>query len=101
MSSIHPPNQWIISRQWDLVFFIGTPLISLAVLLFASNYFSSADIALFVLAFFAVGHHLPGLMRAYGERELFVRYKARFIVCLLYTSPSPRDDPLSRMPSSA
>ena len=70
MSSIHPPNQWIISRQWDLVFFIGTPLISLAVLLFASNYFSSADIALFVLAFFAVGHHLPGLMRAYGEREL-------------------------------
>ena len=72
MSSIHPPNQWIISRQWDSVFFIGTPLISLAVLLFASNYFSSADIALFVLAFFAVGHHLPGLMRAYG--------------CLLYTS---------------
>ena len=80
MSSIHPSNQWIISRQWDSVFFIGTPLISLAVLLFASNYFSSADIALFVLAFFAVGHHLPGLMRAYGERELFARYKARFIV---------------------
>ena len=24
-----------------------------------------------------------------------------FQVCLLYTSPSPRDDPLSRMPSSA
>ena len=24
-----------------------------------------------------------------------------FKVCLLYTSPSPRDDPLSRMPSSA
>ena len=80
MSSINPPNQWIISRLWDSVFFIGTPLISLAVLLFASNYFSSADIALFVLAFFAVGHHLPGLMRAYGERELFSRYKARFIV---------------------
>ena len=24
-----------------------------------------------------------------------------YIFCLLYTSPSPRDDPLSRMPSSA
>ena len=24
-----------------------------------------------------------------------------FLGCLLYTSPSPRDDPLSRMPSSA
>ena len=26
---------------------------------------------------------------------------ALFTFCLLYTSPSPRDDPLSRMPSSA
>ena len=25
----------------------------------------------------------------------------KLIDCLLYTSPSPRDDPLSRMPSSA
>ncbi len=75
-----PTNSWIISRQWDFLFFIGTPVLSLIALLFASNYFSSADIALFVLAFFAVGHHLPGLMRAYGEKELFARYKARFIV---------------------
>ena len=77
------PQGWIISRQWDFLFFIGTPLLSLAVLLLAANYFTSADIALFVLAFFAVGHHLPGLMRAYGERELFGRYKARFIVAPL------------------
>ena len=27
--------------------------------------------------------------------------KAHANACLLYTSPSPRDDPLSRMPSSA
>ncbi|MFT5090741.1 MAG: tetratricopeptide (TPR) repeat protein [Candidatus Latescibacterota bacterium] len=74
------PNSWIISRHWDFLFFIGTPVLSLAALLFASNYFTSADIALFVLAFFAVGHHLPGLMRAYGEKELFTQYKARFIV---------------------
>lgn len=80
MSSVAPPQGWIISRQWDFLFFIGTPVLSLAALLLASNYFSSADIALFVLAFFAVGHHLPGLMRAYGEKELFSRYKARFIV---------------------
>lgn len=80
MTGMTSPNPWIISRQWDALFFIGTPLISLAVLLFASNYFTSADIALFVLAFFAVGHHLPGLMRAYGERDLFAQYKVRFIV---------------------
>ena len=80
MTAPAAPQGWIISRQWDLLFFIGTPLLSLAALLFASNYYSSADIALFVLAFFAVGHHLPGLMRAYGEKELFLRHKARFIV---------------------
>ena len=27
--------------------------------------------------------------------------RARYIICLLYTSPSPRDATLSRMPSSA
>ena len=83
MSSVPSPQGWIISRQWDLLFFIGTPLISLAVLLLASNYFTSADIALFVLAFFAVGHHLPGLMRAYGEKELFEQYRIRFVVAPL------------------
>jgi len=71
---------WIINRVSDSLFFIGTPLLSLVALQLASNFFSSFDIALFVLAFFAVGHHLPGLMRAYGERELFTRYKARFII---------------------
>ena len=32
---------------------------------------------------------------------LFERKSLRNITCLLYTSPSPRDIPLSRMPSSA
>ena len=80
MSSSNAPQGWIISRASDSLFFIGMPLLSLAALQFASNYFSSFDIALFVLAFFAVGHHLPGVMRAYGEKELFDRYKARFII---------------------
>ena len=34
-----------------------------------------------------------------GPTELFP--EELFIVCLLYTSPSPRDATLSRMPSSA
>ena len=33
--------------------------------------------------------------------ERFIIMIAQFIFCLLYTSPSPRDDELSRMPSSA
>ena len=39
-----------------------------------------------------------GLTSQYkGLENLYSRYKS----CLLYTSPSPRDIPLSRMPSSA
>ena len=33
--------------------------------------------------------------------KLLANNGATVIVCLLYTSPSPRDDELSRMPSSA
>ena len=39
------------------------------------------------------------LLKDYGE-DGFVFY-TNFNSCLLYTSPSPRDIPLSRMPSSA
>ena len=31
----------------------------------------------------------------------YIKAGAEFIICLLYTSPSPRDGLLSRMPSSA
>ena len=41
-----------------------------------------------------------------NETTLFTKYTCRFLAvwqytCLLYTSPSPRDATLSRMPSSA
>ena len=80
MSEIPKLNRWIINPYSDALFFIATPVISLCVLLMANQYYSSEKIALFVLAFFAVGHHLPGLMRAYGETDLFARYKVRFVV---------------------
>ena len=42
-----------------------------------------------------ITHSWPGQMRTvYGDHD-------RFHDCLLYTSPSPRDATLSRMPSSA
>ena len=33
--------------------------------------------------------------------EKFAKHNSTIWTCLLYTSPSPRDDELSRMPSSA
>ena len=50
---------------------------------------------------------LPGLMTFYlnnaglGESELAKRMAPEVMNCLLYTSPSPRDQRGSRMPSSA
>ena len=33
-----------------------------------------------VMAFGALGHHLPGMMRAYGDRALFARFRTRFLL---------------------
>ena len=45
---------------------------------------SVEEIALYVVAFGATGHHLPGMMRAYGDRQLFRRFRTRFIVAPLF-----------------
>ena len=42
---------------------------------------------------------ISGTSRSFGEET--VNRNKRSVACLLYTSPSPRDGLLSRMPSSA
>ena len=42
----------------------------------------------------------PSALDRINVRRLLIRLR-KFIACLLYTSPSPRDATLSRMPSSA
>ena len=44
---------------------------------------------------------LPALRRREADVELLVKHFLNVYSCLLYTSPSPRDGLLSRMPSSA
>ena len=59
----------------------------------AQTRWSAQDIYLFVAAFGAMGHHLPGMIRAYGDRALFERFRWRFIfapifllaVCIAFT----------------
>ena len=47
-------------------------------------------------------HSIPGLPEAAKEKGLSpLEYMKRIGACLLYTSPSPRDQRGSRMPSSA
>lgn len=73
-------SPWILDRWRDLVLFVGTPVLLIPIFTAAQARWSAQDIFLFVGAFGAMGHHLPGMIRAYGDRALFARFKTRFIV---------------------
>ncbi|MGD9857121.1 MAG: tetratricopeptide repeat protein [Planctomycetaceae bacterium] len=67
----------------DGLLILLTPLLATpAVLILYSSWVgvTAETISLIVTAFFATGHHLPGLIRAYGDRELFERFSWRFIL---------------------
>src|SRR6267142_5418887 len=78
----HPPAKslWILDRWRDLFFFVGTPVVLIPIFAAAQARWTAQDIFLFVGAFGAMGHHLPGMIRAYGDRALFDRFKTRFII---------------------
>ncbi len=87
MTSItHPPTEapaaarWIVGPAQDLLLFLCTPVLILPVILLMQQRFASAAISTAVMAFGAMGHHLPGMLRAYGDRALFRRYRTRFVV---------------------
>ena len=74
------PSPWILDRWRDLLLFVGTPVLLIPIFTAAQARWSAQDIFLFVGAFGAMGHHLPGMIRAYGDRALFERFKIRFVV---------------------
>src|SRR6266550_2611214 len=78
------PNLWILNSWRDLILYVGTPLLILPVFALAQSRWSPQDIYLFVAAFGAMGHHLPGMSRAYGDRALFERFRWRFIFAPLF-----------------
>jgi Flp pilus assembly protein TadD len=73
-------SPWILDRWRDLLLFVGTPIVLIPIFTAAQARWSAQDIFLFVGAFGAMGHHLPGMIRAYGDRALFDRFKIRFVV---------------------
>ncbi|HEY1068374.1 MAG TPA: hypothetical protein VGE52_19785, partial [Pirellulales bacterium] len=91
-----PRRPWIVSPAWDLFYLVLTPLLIVpAVLVAARQWLRPEDIYLAVISFASLGHHLPGFMRAYGDRELFQRFRWRFVLAppsifalaLLFTPP--------------
>ncbi len=90
--SAHPPSggmtaipnsQWILNRLPDLVLFVLTPILIVPVIwLLTSRGLDSLSvdvISTLVAAFGAMGHHFPGMIRAYCDRELFQQFRWRFI----------------------
>ena len=77
------PSVWILDRWRDLLLFVGTPVLLIPIFSAAQARWSAQDIFLFVGAFGAMGHHLPGMIRAYGDSALFRRFRTRFIVAPL------------------
>src|SRR6059058_74025 len=78
------PKLWILNSWRDLILYVGTPLLLIPAFALAQAKWSPKDIYLFVAAFGAMGHHLPGMIRAYGDRALFERFKWRFIFAPLF-----------------
>ncbi len=79
-----PRKLWILDSWRDLILYVGTPLLLVPVFALAQTRWRPQDIYLFVAAFGAMGHHLPGMIRAYGDRALFERFKWRFILAPLF-----------------
>jgi tetratricopeptide (TPR) repeat protein len=78
------PNLWILDSWRDLLLYVCTPLLLVPIFIGAQGLWSAEDIYLFVAAFGAMGHHLPGMIRAYGDRALFQRFRWRFICAPIF-----------------
>ena len=78
-----PASPWILGPGRDLLLFVGTPILLIPLVLIAQRFWSAP--ALYAVATFgALGHHLPGMIRAYGDRDLFARFRTRFVVAPIF-----------------
>ena len=80
-ATIPRSSGWMVSPSWDLAFIIASPVAIVPLLwTLAHTALTPERLAIPVFAFATLGHHLPGYMRAYGDRALFRRFRLRFVV---------------------
>jgi len=74
-------HRWIAGPKQDLVLLIGLPLLIIPVvaLFLGSGLADERSLNAWVFALGAQGHHLPGWLRAYGDRDVFTAHRARLI----------------------
>ena len=75
------PSLWILDSWRDLILYVCTPLLLVPIFIAAQGLWAAEDIYLFVAAFGAMGHHLPGMIRAYGDRALIPAFPMALYLC--------------------
>jgi hypothetical protein len=78
-----PPSRFILDGPRDLGFMVAAPLWVIPAVLALGALVTDRVANTWIMAFGATGHHLPGMLRAYGDRALFRRFRARFILAPL------------------
>jgi tetratricopeptide (TPR) repeat protein len=78
---------WIDGPLRDVAFYVGTPLLLLPLVLLRSGRPRMDEWIVVAGGVAALGHHLPGMMRAYGDRALFARFRWRFVLAPLLLVP--------------
>ena len=78
-NSARRASPWIVAPATDLSLIVAAPALVWCGLMLGQFVWTPAQITSFALIW-AIGHHLPGLMRAYGDRGLFQRFRLRFII---------------------
>ncbi len=78
-----PSTRWIFNPAVDLICILLTPVPIL--LAFAAATRGGWPDALVAFVFsLAMAHYFPGILRAYADRELFLRFRTRLIVAPLF-----------------
>src|SRR6185369_10004240 len=74
---------WIFSPVQDMAFVLLTPLLILGTFAAAQRRGWMDGLLTFALAL-ATAHYLPGILRAYGDRALFRRFRLRLILAPIF-----------------
>ena len=80
-------EQYIASPLFDWVFILGSPLLAVAAVLSAAQWLPAVQVEYYILGYMAVGHHVPTMLRAYGDPDEFARNKFQFLAIPLCVAP--------------
>src|SRR6516225_8973743 len=74
---------WFFGPLYDSTFVLFTPVLILLAFFVAQRGAWMDGLLAFGLAL-AMGHYLPGVLRAYGDRALFRRFRTRLILAPIF-----------------